>query len=108
RRRRGAQERRGHRTAAPRATRAGGTRTASERRVNTLAPLTAAQAALNPLKPTYYGDELVVDSDGFVTLPTDAAFYVLRLITGNPTWQWGAGPYGVATIQVAAWSVVEG
>jgi len=77
--------------------------------VNTLKPLQDARTALQTLgKPVHYGDSLDKDNSGHVRLPQDPAFYVLHLVTGSPGFDWGATTFGVARIQVSAWSIIEG
>lgn len=77
--------------------------------MNTLATRNAAKTALAGAgKPVYFGDTLDTDANGLLQPPKDAAFYVLHLITGNPTHEWGDERYASVRIQLDAWSTTEG
>lgn len=77
--------------------------------MNTLAALQAARTALLTLsKPVHFGSALDVDANGYAQLPAAAASYVIDLVVGNPAFQWGQSPYGLAVVQVSAFSRVDG
>lgn len=77
--------------------------------MNTLATRNAAKTALAGTgKPVYFADTLDADANGLLQPPKDAAFYVLHLVVGSPTFEWGTERYGLVRIQVDAWSAIEG
>lgn len=77
--------------------------------MNTLAPMQAARTALLTLgKPVHFGSALDVDANGYAQLPAGTASYVVDLVVGSPAFAWGQEPYGVAVLQISAFSRVDG
>jgi hypothetical protein len=69
----------------------------------------AARALLEPLGyPVHHGDELATDERGLLKVPDDPAQFILHVITREPYHEWGGTRYGTVTIQVNAFSRVEG
>lgn len=77
--------------------------------MNTLAAMQAARTALLTLsKPVHFGSALDVDANGYAQLPNQPAFYVIDLIVGSPNFAWGTARYGDVTLQINAFSRVDG
>ena len=77
--------------------------------MSALTVLNAAKTALASLGiPVYFADQLTVDENGRLQPPTDPTHLVLHAILRAPYHEWGATRFGTTTVQLDAWSQVDG
>ena len=77
--------------------------------MNALEVINAARAILATLTyPVHVGDTLATDASGRLKVPDDPSQFIIHTILGAPEHQWGTTRFGTVTLQVNAFSTIEG
>lgn len=74
----------------------------------TTAALLAAYQALAAVFPTYWFNQLAIDSDGALVPPSDAQYFILRIATDPATHDLDGEAYSRPVLTVQAWATSRG